>query len=81
MSRKAEFDIGWRYETRDYSGITPSIGERRSDDRNRFNAGLKVPLVGSVYTKLEFRHDDYSSNLPSADFKQNVGTLRFGFEL
>ncbi len=75
---KSKFRIGWRYEDRTYRSVTPSIGAIRADERHRFNASLEVPVSDIVYTELEYRYDDFSSNLPSADFNQNVATFRIG---
>ena len=76
--RDAKLKLGWRYETRDYSSITPSIGAIRDDDRHRFQAELEIPLSDRIYTLLEYEYADYSSNLPSADYTQSVASTRLG---
>ena len=76
--RDAKLKLGWRYETRDYSSITPSIGVVRDDDRHRFQAELEIPVTDRIYTTLEYEYADYSSNLPSADYTQSVAGARLG---
>lgn len=78
--REVEFDISWRYEKRDYKSITPSIGEVRDDDRNRFEAGLEVPFLDNFFWRIEYELKDFSSNLPAADFTENLGRFEIGAE-
>ncbi|MCG8440512.1 MAG: DUF2860 domain-containing protein [Caulobacterales bacterium] len=76
--RDAELKLGWRFETRDYDAVTPSIGEVRDDDRHRLEAELELPLTDRVYALTEYEYGAFSSNLPSADFNQNVASARLG---
>ncbi|MFQ5348304.1 MAG: hypothetical protein ACE5ED_10740 [Rhodothalassiaceae bacterium] len=76
--QKVEFDAGWRYERRNYSKITPSIGVKRDDKRNRLEANLEFPLGERFYLRLEYEYDNFVSNLPSADFNQNLAAVRLG---
>ncbi len=76
--RDAKLKLGWRYESRDYSSITPSIGAIRDDSRHRFQAELEIPITDSVYTSLEYEYSDFTSNLPSADYTQNLAGARLG---
>lgn len=76
--REAKLKLGWRYETRDYASVTPSIGAVRDDDRHRFQAELEVPLTDRLYTLLEYEYANFTSNLASADYTQNLAGARFG---
>jgi len=76
--QKVEFDAGWRYERRNYSKITPSIGVKRDDKRNRLEANFEFPLGERLYLRLEYEYDNFVSNLPSADFNQNLAAVRLG---
>lgn len=76
--RTARAQARWRYESRDFDGITPSIGEPREDDRHRLNAELEFPITDIIFVAAEYEYGDFSSNLPSADYKQNVFTLSLG---
>ncbi len=73
---QAKWRIGWQYETRDYDAVTPSIGVVRDDDRHRFRTSVELPLNDILSVEAELRYDDFRSNLPSADFDQNVAELR-----
>lgn len=72
--------LGWRYEGRAYNGMTPSINMIREDNRNRYQAEIEYPLTRSSFVQLELERADYDSNLPSADYNQNLAVVRFGFE-
>ncbi len=76
--RDSRFKVGYRHEQRDYDSITPSIGVVRDDTRNNFDAELRVDLTSKVFAALEHEVNDHASNLPSADFSQNVTSLWVG---
>ncbi len=77
----AALSLGWRHERRGYEAITPSIAALREDKRDRFQAELELPINRWAFLRAEFEHGDYASNLPSADYKQNVAGLRLGARL
>lgn len=70
--------LGWRHERRDYDGITPSILAKRKDRRHRLQADLEVPVSRIFFVAGEYEYGDYKSNLPSADFRQNVFSIKLG---
>jgi hypothetical protein len=76
--RDGHFRLGYRYEIRDYSSITPSIGALREDKRHRFNAELETPLGKALFVRLNAEYGDFQSNLPAADFNQTVVSARLG---
>ena len=76
--RDLQLRLGWRYEDRDYSGETPSIGAPRNDERHRIQASAEYPIHDRLYVAAEYEYGDFSSNLPSADYSQNVFGLRLG---
>lgn len=76
--RTARAQARWRFESRDFVGITTSIGEAREDDRNRLSAELELPITDRVFVSAEYEYGDFSSNLPSANYSQNVITLIVG---
>lgn len=76
--RDLKLKLGWRYETRDYSSITPSIGVIRDDNRHRFQSDLEIPITDHIYMQLEYEYADFSSNLPAADYTQSVAGARLG---
>lgn len=77
-SRDGQFKIGWRYENRDYSAVTPSISAIRDDERNRFQAEIETPFTDRLFGRLEYEYSDFSSNLPSANYKQHLASARLG---
>lgn len=79
FNRESIARVRARYQTRDYDSITPSINEIREDDRLRFGAELEIPLNEDWYTLFEIERSDYSSNLPSADYSQNLIAAKLGW--
>lgn len=77
-SLDAKMKLGYRYEDRNYSSVTPSIGAVRDDTRHRFEAELEIPITERIYSLLEYEHGNFSSNLPSADYNQDVASARLG---
>jgi hypothetical protein len=76
FSRLAKLELSWRYEDRDYSSVTPSIGEERSDERHRLGVDLEVPLKQRLFLQLYYQYADYASNLERVDYTQNLGGFR-----
>ena len=77
FSRLAKLELSWRYEDREYDGITPSIGEKRDDQRHRWRGDLEIPLVGEAAVQLYYGYSDYESNFPQADYTQHLVGTRF----
>lgn len=76
LGRTARAQARWRYETRDFIGETPSISAPREDDRHRFAAEVELPVSDTLFMSAEYERGEFASNLPSADFSQDVFTLR-----
>ena len=72
FARLSTLELSLRYENRDYSAPTPSIGERRKDERYRATVELEIPLTEQFNWQLYGGYSDYYSNLPSADYDQTV---------
>lgn len=72
-------DLRYRYRYRDYSHDTPSIGEERADSIHSLRLRSDVALARRVSLRLEYEFEASDSNLPSADYTDNVlsATLRF----
>jgi len=71
--------FSWRYEYRDYSSITPSIGEEREDKRHRWNIDIEYPMLENGAIALYTGYADYTSNFPSSDYDQYVVGTRFSY--
>ena len=71
----------YTYSKRNYSNVTPSIGVKRRENRSTFHAEADVPLIGGLSGIAEYQYIDRSSNLPSADYTENVitGSLKYDF--
>lgn len=77
---RSRFRVGYRHEQRDYDAVTPSIGMVRDDSRNSFDAQLRVRFTDRLFAELEHEVKDHASNLPAADYSQNVTSLSLGLE-
>jgi len=78
-NRKARFELGFRRVDRDYSSVTPSIGEERFDQRDRTQAQLEITLTKRLDVEFYYTYSDWESNLDSVDFNQNVAGFRFRY--
>jgi hypothetical protein len=74
---KTEFS--WRYEHRDYSSVTPSIGEERDDKRHRWQVDIEYPVLGSGAIAVYAGYADYDSNYPRSDYDQEVVGTRLSY--
>jgi hypothetical protein len=70
-NRPVRLRLDWRYEDRDYRSVTPSIGQKRDDQRQRWRARLDLPINESWTTLLSYQYRDHDSDLESADFTDN----------
>ena len=71
------FEVGGRFETRDYTDITPQIRAERDDTRTQLRAELTLPLQEHLHWRIYARYGNYDSNLPSVDYEDAV----FGTQL
>ena len=74
-----KLEFSWRYEDRDYSSITPSIGEKRKDERHRFKVDLEYPFLEKGAFELYAGYADYESNYPRSDYDQQVVGTRLSW--
>ena len=80
-SRELTLKTYLRYETRDYDGLTPSIGAARNDDRYQLEVSAELPLTQRAQARIGYKHADNRSNLPSVDFDENVLSVGFSVGL
>lgn len=66
------FELGARYETRDYTDITPQINAERDDQRVRLRAELTIPVYQHINWRLYARYGNYISNFDSVDYEEAV---------
>ena len=79
FSKLSTLELGVRFEDRNYDEATPSIGEKRSDERIRATVEFDLPLTDRVNWGVYGGYSDYLSNLPSADYDQTVVGTRIEF--
>lgn len=76
-ARFIKLELAWRYEDRDYSADTPSIGEPRKDERQRFQLDVEVPVLAQGAIQVYASYGDYHSNFDPSDYTQGVLGTRF----
>jgi len=77
FSKVAVLQLALRYEDRNYTSKTESIDKKRRDKRERWRAELKVPVIHNGQVQFYAGYSDYDSNLPRADYRQNIFGTRF----
>jgi hypothetical protein len=77
LSRMVKLELSWRYEDRDYSSITPGLGEKRADERHRWKADAEIPILEQGAIQLYYGYGDYDSNYEPVDYTQTVVGTRF----
>ncbi len=75
--RDTQLRLGWRFEARDYASLTPSIDANRDDKRHRFQAEFEIPIVAMLYATMQYEYANFESNLPSADYSQELVSVQF----
>ena len=80
FSSLTKLELAWRYEDRDYRSDTPSIAEKRDDQRNRWRIDYEVPVFSSSAIELFYGYADYESNYPPADYDQELAGVRFLYQ-
>lgn len=81
LDRAGKVKFGYSYRERQYDNITPSIREKRHENRSTFKAGAELPLIGKFTLKPEYRYVDRNSNYAFSDYNEHVvtGTLSYKF--
>ncbi|QKK02344.1 MAG: DUF560 domain-containing protein [Pseudomonadota bacterium] len=69
--RPVRIRLDWSLEQRDYAAVTPSIGVRRDDDRQRWRGRFDFPITQALTGLVTIQHRSHDSNLPSADYNDN----------
>ncbi len=81
LSRSGKVKANYTYLKRNYSNITPSIGVKRRENRSTFRAEADVPIIGGFSGIAKYEYIDRSSNLPSANYTENIitGSVKYDF--
>lgn len=69
---RARVRLGYAYSDRDYSAVTPSIGEKRREHRSTMSAAVDFPVTTGLTLRPAMRLVDRDSNLPSFDYTEEV---------
>ena len=77
FSRLTTLELAWRYEDRKYRSDTPSIAEKRHDQRNRLRIDYEIPVFGQGAVQFYAGYADYQSNYAPADYNQTLVGTRF----
>jgi hypothetical protein len=77
LSRMTKLELAWRYEDRDYGSITPSIGEKRDDERHRWRVDYEIPVWKGGSMQFYYSYADYDSNYEPVDYNQTIAGTRF----
>ncbi len=77
FSRLTKLELAWRYEDRKYRSDTPSIGEKRHDQRSRLRLDYEIPVFGNGAVQFYAGYADYQSNYAPADYDQTLVGTRF----
>lgn len=75
------FRADYRYSVKNFSHLTPSIGEERLDKRHHFRASLEMPIVGNVSLKPQYEFINTISNLASVDYHQHIVSLMLNWRM
>lgn len=78
FDRDVTFRAAVEYEKRDYDAPTPSIGAPRSDKRAGVDLALEAPITDNIFLEGSYRYGDYQSNLASADYNEQVTSVKLG---
>jgi hypothetical protein len=73
--KDSKLQLGWRYFTHDYSGITPEINKERYDSGHVGDIEWELAFTPhiSMLTKIEF--SKYNSNLAAANYSDTTTSL------
>jgi len=76
-----EWRAQYRYRNRNYSNITPSIGEERSDKRHYVSTSLIFPLFDHFEFEAGYEFIGANSNLETVDYNEHIvtGTMRWTY--
>ena len=70
-----KLQLGWRYTTKDYSGITPDINAERYDSGHATDINWEISLTPKVSLETKVEHGNYNSNFAAADYSETRASL------
>ena len=76
-SLQLKSELSFRYEDRDYDGLTPGLDGSRADKRQRWQLDLEIPAGERGSVQLYGSYGDYESNFPGTDYHQGIVGARY----
>jgi hypothetical protein len=70
LERRGSARLEYEYRERDYDNVTPSIAERRREDRSILTATAEVLLSERVGLRSTLRYTDRNSNFPASNYEE-----------
>lgn len=70
-----KLQLGWRYQSRDYVGVTPEIDARRYDRNQIINLDWELNVTPKIVAISRIERGNYQSNLPAADYSETLASL------
>lgn len=78
-ARPKIFRLRYRYRQKDFSAITPSIGEVRGDKRHTARAILELPFGQQFEGNIEYKYINAISNLAVVDYQSHTVRASLGW--
>lgn len=70
-----KIQLGWRYTSKDYSGITPELKAERYDSGHVADVSWEVSVTPKIALETKLEHGKYNSNLAAADYSENRASI------
>ena len=70
IDRRDTLRLEFEYRDRDYENVTPSIGERRREDRSVITATSDLYLSDRFGLRTAIRYTDRNSNFPASNYEE-----------
>lgn len=81
LGKDARARVGYAWQVRDYTAITPSIGSERHETRSTLNAALDFPLSAHFTLRPIARYVDRRSNVDLYRYKEKMASLALVWKL
>jgi len=77
MDTNLTLKTSYQHYWRNYDNTTASIAQKRDDEQDLVNIELIKPISKDMSVKFSYEYTNTDSNLESADYSGNVGTVTF----
>jgi len=74
-NKKQKLQAGWRYFSRDYTGVNSEIKRERYDSARVSELAWEMNFTDHIAAVTKVEHGRYDSNLPSADYSDTQASL------